>query len=140
MIYVAGALFSKAERDFNAVLAQKLRAKGYEVYLPQENSQAPGPDRTVRIFRNDIDHVSRCQAVVAVCESQQIDDGTAWEIGYAAALGKKIFALRTDWRIVMQGEQINLMIEMSLTAEPFADVDSLVEAVSQAVPIDTRVT
>ena len=135
MIYVAGALFTQAERDFNAVLAAKLRAKGYEVYLPQETSVGPGPDRTRRIFRNDVDHVSRCQAVVAVCEYQQIDDGTAWEMGYAAALGKKIFALRTDERVVKPDEQINLMIEMSLTAKPFADVDSLVEAVSRAIPL-----
>ena len=135
MIYVAGALFTQAERDFNAVLAAKLRGKGYEVYLPQETPVPEGPDRTRQIFQNDLDHVSRCQAVVAVCEYQQIDDGTAWEIGYAFALGKKIFALRTDWRVAMPDERINLMIGMSLTEGPYADVDRLVEAVSRAIPL-----
>ena len=133
-IYMAGPLFTQGERDFNAVVAAKLRAKGYEVYLPQEQTYAEGPDRTGRIYRNDLDHVSHCDAVVAMCEYQQVDDGTAWELGYATALGKKIFALRTDQRVVKPDEQINLMILMSLAAKPFSDVDSLVDALSRAIP------
>lgn len=63
--------------------------------------------------------------VVAVCEYQQIDDGTAWEIGYARAKGKKIFALRTDERVVKRDEKINLMIAQSLD-RLYSDVKRLV--------------
>ena len=36
-IYLAGPLFTTAERDFNAALAAGLRALGHEVWLPQES-------------------------------------------------------------------------------------------------------
>jgi nucleoside 2-deoxyribosyltransferase len=39
-IYLAGPLFSTAERDFNARLAQLLRDLGHEIWLPQESEQA----------------------------------------------------------------------------------------------------
>jgi nucleoside 2-deoxyribosyltransferase len=36
---------------------------------------------------------------VAVCDGSQVDDGTAWEIGYAYGRNIQIFDLRTDARI-----------------------------------------
>ncbi|MFZ3357430.1 MAG: hypothetical protein WCA56_04700 [Xanthobacteraceae bacterium] len=38
-IYLAGPLFSAAERDFNARLAGLLRGLGHEVWLPQDAEQ-----------------------------------------------------------------------------------------------------
>jgi len=35
LIYLAGPLFSEAERRFNLTLTQKLEALGFEVFLPQ---------------------------------------------------------------------------------------------------------
>ena len=35
-IYLAGPLFTMAERQFNATLAEKLRNFGYSVFLPQD--------------------------------------------------------------------------------------------------------
>jgi nucleoside 2-deoxyribosyltransferase len=35
---------------------------------------------------------------VSFLDGPQVDDGTAWEIGYAYAQGKKIFSIRTDDR------------------------------------------
>ena len=43
------------------------------------------------------------------------DDGTAWELGFAYALGKPIIGVHTDWRRRFDHEVINLMIECSLT-------------------------
>ena len=37
-------------------------------------------------------------AVVALLDGPQVDDGTAWEIGYAYARGKPIVGIRTDFR------------------------------------------
>jgi nucleoside 2-deoxyribosyltransferase len=37
-IYMAGPLFTTAERDFNAALAAQLRAAGHEIW-PQESEQ-----------------------------------------------------------------------------------------------------
>jgi nucleoside 2-deoxyribosyltransferase len=38
-IYVAGPLFSAAERAWNAELAAALRAAGHEVFLPQDQER-----------------------------------------------------------------------------------------------------
>jgi nucleoside 2-deoxyribosyltransferase len=54
---------------------------------------------------------------VAVCDGVQVDDGTAWEIGYAYGRNIRIFGLRTDVRIVQRADEpINLMILEALGA------------------------
>ena len=120
-IYLAGPLFTKAELDFNSSLARDLRAAGHEVYLPQEAQwgatarQVSGRTRTHHIFENNRTALSRSEAVVAVCEGSQVDDGTAWEIGYAYGIGIPVYGLRTDSRITQQpDEKINLMVLESL--------------------------
>jgi nucleoside 2-deoxyribosyltransferase len=53
--------------------------------------------------------------VVAVLDGAQVDDGTAWELGWAHARGIPIFGLRTDRRTAQQpDEPVNLMIFESL--------------------------
>jgi nucleoside 2-deoxyribosyltransferase len=51
--------------------------------------------------------------VVAVIDGADADSGTCWEMGYAYALGKRIVALRTDFRAVGHHELVNLMLEES---------------------------
>ena len=53
---------------------------------------------------------------MAVCDGPQVDDGTAWEIGYAYGRNIPVYGLRTDARIVRQAdERINVMILESLS-------------------------
>ena len=83
-LYLAAPLFSEAERAFNLAVAQALSAAGHEVYLPQRDTpRVDGTTRTTAIFRANLSAVAKVDAVVAVCEGSQIDDGTAWEVGYA---------------------------------------------------------
>ena len=37
LVYLAGPLFSKAERRFNLLLAERLEASGFRVFLPQRD-------------------------------------------------------------------------------------------------------
>jgi nucleoside 2-deoxyribosyltransferase len=41
--------------------------------------------------------------MVAILDGSQVDDGTAWEIGYAYARGLPVWGLRTDFRTVAHG-------------------------------------
>jgi nucleoside 2-deoxyribosyltransferase len=44
-----------------------------------------------------------------------VDDGTAWEIGYAYGRNTQVYGLRTDVRITQQADEpINLMVLESL--------------------------
>lgn len=116
-LYLAAPLFTAAERQFNLALAVGLEAQGHQVYLPQRDTdQSPGPDRPTQIFRQDLAGLRQAEGVVAVCDRAQVDDGTAWEVGYAVARGIPVYGLRTDPRQARPGERMNLMIEQSLTA------------------------
>jgi nucleoside 2-deoxyribosyltransferase len=116
-VYVAGPLFTDAERHFNAELAKRLRSAGHEIFLPQDavgqdESQSPG--YPARIFEADLRGLHWANAVVAVCDGPLVDDGTAWEIGYACARQVPVIGLRTDIRIIGPEERVNLMIQQSV--------------------------
>src|SRR5215469_5161282 len=116
-LYLAAPLFTEAERAFNLVLARALEAEGHQVYLPQRDTPSTqAPDRTTSMFYANLAALRKADAIVAVCDGSQVDDGTAWEIGYAYGKNIQIFGLRTDTRIVQRSdEQINLMILESLS-------------------------
>jgi len=116
-IYLAAPLFTEAERAFNLVLARSLEADGHNVYLPQRDAApAAGPGRTTAMFRSNLLALTKVEAVVAVCDGAQVDDGTACEIGYTYARNTQVYGLRTDSRIGQQAdEQINLMILEALS-------------------------
>jgi nucleoside 2-deoxyribosyltransferase len=116
-LYIAAPLFTEAERAFNVVLAQALEAEGHRVYLPQRDTpEAEGAGRTAALFAANLSALSSADAVVAVCDGPQVDDGTAWEIGYAYGRGMQVFGLRTDTRVSQQvDERVNLMVLECLT-------------------------
>ena len=93
-LYLAGPLFSAAERDWNEELAAALRDGGHEVFLPQDKEK--GLD-AAGIFRIDVGGIDWADALVAIVDGPDPDAGTAWEVGYA--YGKKpIVLVRTDFR------------------------------------------
>jgi len=92
-IYLAGPLFTTAERDFNARLAEMLRARGHKVWLPQELEQHQL--NTKAIFQKDVEGIDWCEVVVACMDGPDPDSGTCWECGYAYGK-KRILLFRTD--------------------------------------------
>jgi len=103
-IYLAGPLFSAAERDFNARLTAILRSKGHEVWLPQESEQETMTPK--EIFEKDVEGIDWAEAVVANMDGADPDSGTCWECGYAYKK-KYVIVFRTDFRISceMRGDQ-----------------------------------
>jgi len=65
------------------------------------------------IFAQHLAALQDVDLVVAVVDGADADSGTSWEMGYAYALGKRVVALRTDFRIAGQHELVNLMLEES---------------------------
>ena len=93
-----------------------LRQHLFEVYLPQDI----GDDCAVRetcehtcIYEHNKQALHDADIVVAIIDGADADSGTAWEMGYATALGKPVIALRTDFRMVGMQERVNLMLERS---------------------------
>ena len=115
-VYLAAPLFSEAERSYNAIVADLLRKKFFDVYLPQDTGDG-NPKREkndlVQIYERNKQALQDADIVIAIIDGADVDSGTAWEVGYATALGIQVIALRTDFRIAGYEELVNLMLEQS---------------------------
>lgn len=134
-IYLAGPLFSTAEREFNARLAGLLRESGHEVWLPQESEQRSMTAR--QIFEKDVEGVDWSEVLVANMDGPDPDSGTCWECGYAYKK-KPVIVFRTDFRAGDDPDKApyNLMLTESATRAldlPFADTSKAAQAIGQAL-------
>lgn len=80
-VYFAGPLFTPYERDFIDECAARLRAEGFEVFVPHEQALAIDGLSSDEIFRRDAEAVAAADVLVALLDGPSIDDGTACEIG-----------------------------------------------------------
>ncbi|MDY6957740.1 MAG: nucleoside 2-deoxyribosyltransferase [Halobacteriota archaeon] len=109
-IYIAGPLFSEAEREYNTYLSKYLEHLGFETFLPQRDglklsellkSGASELYAMEQIFRLDISEIQRSDIVVFIMDGRVPDEGACVEIGYACALGKECIAVKTDPRTLI---------------------------------------
>ena len=113
IIYLAGPLFSLAERRFNEEFAKALEQSFLPsmVILPQDHAAKIGEAAgfSERMYCFALDAINHSDAVVAILDGADTDSGTCIEIGYAKAKGKLIIGVRTDFR---SGEDrgLNLMV------------------------------
>lgn len=105
-IYMAGPLFSDAERSYNIYL-KHIFEEFADVYLPQEDgllitdllsAGMTAEQASARIFKNDINAIHRCDYLVILLDGRAVDEGAAVELGYAHCLGKTCVSLQTDFR------------------------------------------
>lgn len=108
-VYLAAPLFNDLERSFNLRLAG-LIAPMAEVFLPQRDGKLmrdlvrdgmPLSAARQLVFEADINALKRCDCVVAVLDGRTIDEGVAFEVGYARALDKLCLGLKTDDRALL---------------------------------------
>jgi nucleoside 2-deoxyribosyltransferase len=100
-IYLANALFSEADFEYNELLYKQMTDLNIEVYAPQKNTSINDKSKSadsVAIFDGDTEKLNWADAIVAVLDGPVIDPGVAAEIGYMAAKGKMILGLFTDSR------------------------------------------
>lgn len=104
-IYLAGPLFSPAERAFLSDCARTFRAAGIECFVPHEHELALGDVSARTIFEVDFKGLEAADALVAWLDGSSVDDGTACEVGIFYGLmrvghprRKGIIGLCTDLR------------------------------------------
>ena len=105
-IYLAGPLFSDAERKFNEKVTQILE-EWADVYLPQRDgglmsemvqTGIPSDVAANRVFHRDMDAILEADYVIAILDGRAIDEGVAFELGIAFSNSKRCVALQTDSR------------------------------------------
>jgi hypothetical protein len=111
-IYVAGPLFSEAERSWLDALAARLRGEGFDCFVPHEHSPASVDVTVENIYLIDTDGLRSANALVAWLDGPIVDDGTACEIGMFAELARSggehyrgIVAIATDLRLERRRDQ-----------------------------------
>jgi nucleoside 2-deoxyribosyltransferase len=130
-LYLAGPLFSQAEREYNRILKKSL-SPYFDVFLPQENGGlfvnlvAGGMainHAAKRIFNCDIEAIEASDVLLIVLDGRAIDEGAAFELGVAFARGKKCVALQTDIRRLLPIGN-NPMIDCAVESV-FENIESL---------------
>jgi nucleoside 2-deoxyribosyltransferase len=84
----------------------------------------------LEIGRRNAEAIRGCELLVAYLDGQEVDSGTAAEIGFATALGLRCFGLRTDLRQSGElGVHVNLQVEHFVMASGGSMCESLRELV-----------
>ncbi len=105
-VYLAGPLFSDAERTFNSLVAQGLE-EWADVYLPQRDGglmsemvkEGVASDvAACRVFKRDMDAILQADWLIAILDGRAIDEGVAFELGVAFSHAKRCLGLQTDSR------------------------------------------
>ena len=111
---------------------------------PTEVAQARADGReydfALEIGRRNAEAIRSCRLLVAHLDGQEVDSGTAAEVGYAAALGLTCFGWRSDLRQTGEpGVQVNLQLESFIVDSGGAILGSLQELLTAlATVVDAR--
>lgn len=121
--YLAAPLFNEREQSFNRSLASLLSVH-CDVFLPQRDglllaeliSQGiPTDVAETRIFERDRAALNSCKLLVAVLDGAHVDEGVAFEIGFAFARDCLCLGFQSDARRALPSGN-NPMIGRSLSA------------------------
>jgi nucleoside 2-deoxyribosyltransferase len=142
-VYLAGPLFTLAERMFNQALVDAIvdhaaqdQPNSMTIYVPQAITEK----NPTSIYFKHMRALNAADVVVAIADGADPDSGTAFEMGFASAREIPIIAVRTDFRRAADTEECpyNLMLHTSASAvidmdSTTHDIDSLAEAVYEMI-------
>ncbi len=121
--YIAGPLgFTEAGRRYHTEIVLPALAAAVDPVDPWTlttaaeiaRARAEGRERelSLEIGRRNAAAIRSCDVLVAHLDGQEVDSGTAAEVGYAAALGITCLGWRTDLRQAGEpGVRVNLQVE-----------------------------
>ncbi|MEW6420012.1 MAG: nucleoside 2-deoxyribosyltransferase [Nitrospirota bacterium] len=128
-IYLAGPLFSEAEQIWLLNTKKKIEdlaiQRGVKVeiiwpyeLIPKKEIYSLGERAKFEIFSRCKSHLNDTDILIALLDGPQVDDGTAWEIGYFyrnKSDKSYIIGIRTDFRNAGEtiNSKVNSMIEAS---------------------------
>lgn len=99
------------------VLTDKLEIEKTESMEYGKDKRKAWQKLNIKIAGNNRRAIDSCDIMLAVLDGTDVDSGTASEIGYAFARGKKILGYRGDIRLTgdNEGATVNLQVEYFIT-------------------------
>lgn len=94
-VYLASPFFNDEENKYYEEMIKILRDEGHKVFVPKEHEipnawDLPNAVWGENVFAVDVLGIQKCDVVVVLNHGMYSDSGTAWECGYAYALGKDV--------------------------------------------------
>jgi nucleoside 2-deoxyribosyltransferase len=131
-IYFAAPLFNEMELARNIYETKRLEFLGFQVYLPQrdgeENTPYPWGDETKqKVFLKDTEAIKACDILIAWLDGAHIDEGVAFELGYAFGLKKQIKLISSDSRSFGEEGKYNLMITGPTQGKVYDSLDAMLK-------------
>lgn len=111
-IYIASPFFNDVQLERVKGIENRLQEYNISFFSPRlcqvhtKDGHFDGP----AIFKNNVDHIDECTTMVAIIDDK--DTGTAFEIGYALAKGKRVIL------VMHQSEQVSKTNIMLACAGP----------------------
>lgn len=105
-VYIAGPFFREGERERLEKLREFFKNdeffNNYEFFFPMDHKIPGGEEMSNgewawNVFEMDVKALSESKLVIAIYDGHYSDTGTAWELGYAAALSIPVFLICTSF-------------------------------------------
>ena len=132
-VYIAGPLFNSHEKEYLEKISQLLEDNGFDCFLPHRDQKGVSKDELewlnmtaatkAKIFNNDLAALEASDLTVALLTGQDIDSGTAAEIGFSYANKKPIIAITASERRFR-----NLFVE-GMISKTIDEIDTLVDTI-----------
>ena len=132
-IYIAGPLFNTHEKGYLEKIAIELESNEFECFLPHRDQKDVTEEELKqlymsnatkeKIFNNDLNALKTSDLTVALLTGQDIDSGTAAEIGFSYANKKPIVAITASERRFR-----NLFVE-GMIDKTIDEIDILVDTI-----------
>ena len=99
-IYLAGPFFNETEIRNIEYAEQVLKEKGLDFFSPmrhEERTEEPGTSAwAYKLYEMDRKAIEEADALVVLYYGNYSDTGTAWECGYACAIGKPVILVHVS--------------------------------------------
>ena len=132
-IYIAGPLFNTHEKGYLEKIAIELESNEFECVFPHRDQKDVTEEELKqhnmsngtkeKIFNNDLNALKTSDLTVALLTGQDIDSGTAAEIGFSYANKKPIIAITASERRFR-----NLFVE-GMIDKTIDEIDILVDTI-----------
>lgn len=110
-VYIAGPLCTEENRAFLERIDSICKEFEFETFLPHRDAGLFKNIKDVkRISKKDLEELHKCDILVGVLDGIYVGAGTAWEMGSAQALGKKVIGLKTDRKVNESISEISTII------------------------------
>jgi len=110
-VYIAGPLCERKEREFLENIDKLCKKFGFETFLPHRDAGLYSENKNIeKISNKDLEEIKTCDIMIGSLNGLCVGAGTAWEMGYAAAIGKKVIGLKTDRKINESIGEISVII------------------------------